>query len=291
MNEPRPLRGMLLILCATFLFACMDSSAKYLAASFSVFLLAFARYAVHLVLLLVIAVPRYGFTMMRAQRPVLVVVRALSLVAMTLFMMLGLQRIPLAEATAIGFVGPLLVVLLARPILGEKIGLLRWLAVIAGFAGVLLVVRPGANLAPMGVFYVLMMALCMAAYQLLSRVLVGSESTLTLLFYAGLVGVLCFGTVLPWTFDGNMPTGWSAVLTLGLGVFGGLGHYLFTHAYRDAPASLLAPLSYSQLLWAGLLGFVVFGRIPDPLSALGMFIIAAAGVTVALQQRRQKSQA
>jgi drug/metabolite transporter (DMT)-like permease len=288
MSAPHPLRGITLFACAVFLFACLDATIKYLTLSFSVPLIAFVRYFVHFMLMLAIVTPRHGLTMARTQRPGLVILRSLCLVGMTLFMMLGLKRLPLAEATAIGFVAPLLVVLLARPLLGERIGLVRLLAVMAGFSGVLLVARPGGDMDLVGVLCVLVAASCATVYQLLSRVLVGTESTLTLLFYVALTGTVCFGTSLPWVWHGPMP-GWADIaLMISLGVTGGLGHYLFTHAYHDAPASLLAPFSYLQLLWTGLLGWLVFGRVPDHLTLLGMGIIAAAGVVVAVQQQRAK---
>jgi drug/metabolite transporter (DMT)-like permease len=287
MSDPHhhPLRGILLIACAVFLFACLDTTIRYLTAHFSVPLMAFVRYLVHLSLMLALLMPRQGLGFVRTQRPVLVVGRAMCLVGLTLFMMQGLVRLPVAEATAISFVAPLLVVLLARPLLGERIGLLRWLAVLAGFSGVLLVARPGGALDPFGVLMVFCAALCGTAYQLLSRVLAGSEATNTLLFYAALAGTCCFGLSLPWVPATPWPSWLEVGLLLSLGVTGGLGHYLFTRAYRHAPASLLAPFTYLQLLWAGLLGWLFFGRLPDQLTLLGMAIIALAGVVVALQQR------
>ncbi|GAB2903256.1 DMT family transporter [Uliginosibacterium flavum] len=287
MAAPHPLRGIALFASAVFLFACLDTTIKHLTQNFSVPLIAFVRYFVHLMLMLAIVVPRHGLKMARAGRPGLVILRALCLVLMTLLMMQGLKRLPLAEATAISFVAPLLVVLLARPLLGERIGLVRLLAVLCGFGGVLLVARPGGSLDLAGVLFVLVAALCGTAYQLLSRVLVGSESTLTLLFYVALAGAVCFGTTLPWVWHGPMPGWGDALLMLSLGVTGGLGHYLFTHAYHDAPASLLAPFSYLQLLWAGLLGWLVFDRVPDHLTLFGMGVIAVAGVVVAVQQQRK----
>ncbi|PLK49816.1 DMT family transporter [Uliginosibacterium sp. TH139] len=284
--SPHPLRGVLLIASAVFLFACLDSTIRYLAAHFPVPLMAFVRYVVHLVLMLGILWPRQGLGFVRPRRTLLVVVRALCLVACTLFMMQGLVRLPVAEATAIGFVAPLLVVLLSRPLLGERIGWLRWGAVLAGFCGVLLVARPGASLDAFGVAMVLCAALCGAAYQLLSRLLASSESTNTLLFHAALAGTLCFGLSLPWQPAIAWPSLFETGLLFSLGVTGGLGHYLFTRAYRHAPASLLAPFTYLQLLWAGLLGWLVFDRVPDGLTLLGMAVIALAGVVVALNQVR-----
>lgn len=286
MKSHHPLRGILLIASAVFLFACLDTTIRYLSVHFSVSLMAFVRYIVHLGLMLALLMPVQGLGFVRTKRPLWVLGRGLCLVGLTLFMMQGLVRLPVAEATAIGFVAPLLVVLLARPLLGERIGWVRWGAVLAGFGGVLLVARPGGSLDPFGVLMVFCAALCGSAYQLLSRLLAGSESTNTLLFYAALAGSVCFGASLPWMPAVPSPSGLEWFLLFSLGVAGGLGHYLFTRAYRYAPASLLAPFTYLQLLWAGVLGWLVFARLPDALTLLGMGVIACAGAVVALQQGR-----
>jgi drug/metabolite transporter (DMT)-like permease len=286
MSAPHPLRGIAMYAIAIVMFACLDATIKFLTVKFSVPLIAFVRYFVHFSLMMALVTPRHGLSMVRTRRPVLVILRALCLVGMTLFMMMGLKRLPLAEATAIGFVAPLLVVLLARPVLGERIGMVRLFAVLAGFVGVLLVARPGGDMDLVGVLCVLLAASCATAYQLLSRFLVGTESTLTLLFYVALVGTVCFGSSLPWFLQGPAASGFEIALMISLGVTGGLGHYLFTHAYRDAPASMLAPFSYTQLLWTGVLGWMIFGRVPDPLTLLGMAIIALAGIVVAVRAAR-----
>jgi drug/metabolite transporter (DMT)-like permease len=192
---------------------------------------------------------------------------------------------PVAETTAINFLAPMLVVLLARPVLGERIGALDWTAAVLGFVGVLLIARPGSGLDATGILFALCAVGAGAVYQLLSRVLVSTERTVTLLFYTGLIGSVAFGIFLPWFWEGETPTPWQVLLFLSMGVTGGLGHFLFTAAYRHAPASLLAPMNYLQLLWAGLLGWMVFGHMPDHLSLLGMCVVAASGVIVALKSR------
>lgn len=288
MMSYHPVRGILLIISAVFLFACLDTTIRYLSAHFPVPVMAFVRYAVHLGLMLMLLLPREGLALVKTHRPVWVIARGMCLVGLTFFMMFGLSRLPVAEATAISFVAPLLVVLLAKPLLGERIGLFRWLAVLTGFAGVLLVARPGGSLDPFGVFMVLCAALCGTAYQLLSRVLAGSVATNTLLFYAALAGCVCFGLSLPWVPATPSPSFKEVALLFSLGLTGGLGHYLFTRAYRHAPASMLAPFTYLQLLWAGLLGWGIFGRVPDPISLLGMGVIALAGISVAVQQGRAR---
>lgn len=279
------MRGVLWLALALFLFACLDACFKYLVARYPVPVLAFARYLVHLSLMLAVLAARPRDYSLHTQRPGLVTVRAFCLVLLTLFMTFGLARLPLAEATSIMFVAPLLVAVLAGPVLGERVGALRWAAVAAGFVGVLLVVRPGGQLDALGAVLVFFAACSNAAYQMLSRLLAGTEKAFTMLFYSALAGTVCFGLATPFFLDMPTPDWFDILLVIGTGVTGGLGHLLFTMAYRDAPASLLAPVTYLQLLWAGILGWVVFAQLPDPVSLLGMAIIAVSGIVVAVQRR------
>jgi drug/metabolite transporter (DMT)-like permease len=212
-------------------------------------------------------------------------VRAASLAIVSLLLGLALQRMPVAETTAINFLSPMLVVLLARPVLGERIGALGWMAAVTGFVGVLLIARPGNGLDAEGVTFALCAVGASVTYQLLSRVLVSTERTVALLFYTALIGAIGFGIFLPWFWTRETPTLLEVLLFLSLGICGGLGHFLYTAAYRHAPASLLAPMNYLQLLWAGLLGWLVFGHVPDPLSILGMCVVAASGVMIAFKSR------
>jgi len=157
---------------------------------------------------------------------------------------------------------------------------------VAGFAGVMLIVRPGSDLVTSGALFMLGAVMLNLGYQLLSRVLAASENTFALLFHTALAGSILYGLALPWYLEERAPTPLDAVLFASLGLFGGVGHFMFTAAFRHAPASLIAPLNYLQLLWAGLLGWLVFGHIPDALSLLGMAIVAGSGVLVALRTRR-----
>ena len=124
-----------------------------------------------------------------------------------------------------------------------------------------------------------------ATYQLLSRLLASTEKAITLLFYTALVGSIVFGIALPWFWEDKTPSTIELVLLFSMGASGGLGHYLFTLAYRHAPASILAPMTYLQLLWAGLLGWIIFGTIPDSMSLFGMAVIAGSGLIIALKSR------
>lgn len=278
--------GVILFLTAVFLFAALDATAKYLTAFFAVPLLVWARYFVHLVFMLVAIAPGMGREIVVTQRPWLMTFRALMLVGVTLLVQLAFRTLPLAETTAIVFVTPLLVALLAGPLLGEKLQARSWLATITGFCGVLLIARPGGAMVGIGVIYALGGALCYAIYQILTRKLSASEPPLRQLFYTALVGTVAMSFVLPAYWSGEMPSLKQALLIASLGFYGGTGHFLLIRAFREAPASTLSPLLYVQLIWAMLLGWIVFGQLPDLPATLGMLIIGASGLSLVLRRPR-----
>jgi drug/metabolite transporter (DMT)-like permease len=276
----------MLCIASLFLFACMDTTTKYLAATYNVPMIVAVRYLGNLLLMVALLGPTHRQELVRTDRTALVLVRAACLAFTSLLIGLALQRMPVAETTAINFIAPLVVVLLARPLLGERIGRWGWAAALLGFGGVMLIVRPGSGLNPTGVMLALTAVGAGAAYQLLSRVLVDSERTLAMLFYTALLGSVLFGLALPWTMHGRTPGGLELLLFLSLGVYGGLGHFLFTKAYRHASASVLAPLTYLQLLWAGLLGWLIFRHVPDGISLLGMVTVTVSGLVIAFKRDR-----
>lgn len=282
-----PLRGVLLTAGAVLLFALMDSTTKYLAGFFAVPMIMAVRYGVTLLLMLGTAYPRQGNRLFRTQRTGLVALRSMCLVVASLFLGLALHRMPVAETTAIMFLGPLLVVAVAGPLLGEKAGLSGVAAALGGFAGVLLIVRPGSGLDGLGVVFLAINVVANVAYAILSRLLAPTESAITLLFFTALAGTIAFGATLPWTLGTVMPSMLQGALLVGLGVAGGLGHFAYTAAFRHAPASFLAPVNYLQLVWAGLLGWLVFDHVPDLVTIAGMAIVTASGVSVALRATRK----
>jgi drug/metabolite transporter (DMT)-like permease len=286
MHASRSLRGILLALLAAFLFACMDTSIKYLTAQYDAPLIVAIRYMVLCLLMVTLLAPSQGHRLVQVKRTGLVLVRAVCLAAASLFLALALKRMPVAESTALLFLAPLLVVLMSGRVLREDVGVIGWTAAVAGFAGVLMIARPGAGLDPAGIVFGLCAAMLTAAYQLLSRVLAHSERTIALLFYTALIGAVGFGAALPWFWPESVPSAFQSALFVAVGVLGGLGHFLFTAAHRDAPASLLAPVMYAQLLWAALMGWLAYGHVPDRVSMLGMCLVAAAGIAIALKSRR-----
>ncbi|MES2205414.1 MAG: DMT family transporter [Pseudomonadota bacterium] len=284
-----PFKGALLFILALFFFTCQDTTTKYLSIHYKVPFIAAIRYIVNCLLMMIILLPTQGKKLLQTQRTRWVILRAACLPFITLFIGLALQRMPVAETTAISFLAPMLVILIARPILGERIGILGWIASLTGFAGVLLIVRPSSNLDHTGIIYVLCAVVASAAYQLLSRVLISTERAVVMLFYTTLMGSICFGVCLPWYWSGRVPDLRELLLLLSLGITGGLGHFLFTSAYQHAQASLLAPITYLQLLWAGLLGWLVFGHVPDRLSVIGMCVVTASGILITLRSRQSPS--
>jgi drug/metabolite transporter (DMT)-like permease len=279
------LRGVLLVVVATFLFSASDVAFKHLVASYPAPLLLALRYLTHLTLMIAFIGPVQGRTMFATHRTGLVLIRTLCIVTASILMGWSLELQPVAESLAIYFLAPLLVVLLAKPLLGERIGPAGWVAAALGFSGVLLVIRPGGALDPLGTVFMLANAAFMAVYILLTRVLAGTERTVTLLLYVALTGAILFGLSLPFYWEGFDPSLLDVVLLLSIGASAMSGHCLFTAAYRFADASLLSPIIYLQLLWAGVLSWLAFGHVPDGLSLLGMAIIVASGAVVTLRSR------
>jgi drug/metabolite transporter (DMT)-like permease len=286
--DGRPLIGVLMVMASVLLFAGNDIVTKLLVTEYPVPLVAAMRYIVQLVLMMALLLPRMGTRLLKTERTGLVLLRSACLVVSTLGMGLAFQRMPVPESVAIVFLSPMLVVLVAGPVLGEKVAAASVLAAVVGFAGVLLIVRPGGGLDFFGVIFVLIAVTTSVVYYLLSRVLARTESTLTMLFYTALVGAVCFGVTLPWSWSGPAPDFPTLLMFASQGVSAGLGHYLFTAAHREATASLLAPVGYMQLLWVGLLSWVIFGHIPDALTITGMALVTMAGVSIAMISARRR---
>ena len=278
-------RGVLLFMLGVLMFSCMDSTTKYLVAHYEAPFVVAIRYIVNCLLMVIFLTPSQGKALVRTQRTGLVLVRAACLASASIFVALAFKRMPVAEATGILFLSPLLVVLVSGPLLGEKVGLFGWLAAVGGFAGILLIAHPGSGMDFLGTIFALCAVVATGCYQLLSRVLASTEKTIPMLFYTALVGSIVFGLFLPWSWGGPAPTPLQVLLFLATGVLGGLGHFLYTAAHREAPASLLAPMMYIQLVWAGLLGWIVFDHVPEGTAILGMCIVAASGLMVALKSR------
>lgn len=275
-------QGAVLMALAVLMFACMDVTTKHMSLTYAVPMIVFLRYAGNLLALLAVFGPSRGRQLFVIHRRRLVLLRSACLASSSLFAALAFHRMPVAEAVSIVFLAPFGVMLLAGPLLGEKVGLLQWLAALAGVAGVVLIARPGSGLDPYGVVFALITAASGIVYNMLSRSLSRSETTEAMLVWTALVGTLVFGAALPWFLPKSLPSLTDCALFAAMGCLATAGHFLFTQSFRVAPASFVSPINYLQLVWSGILGLVVFGHMPDLPALAGMALIALGGVSAAL---------
>jgi drug/metabolite transporter (DMT)-like permease len=273
-----PLRGVLMVMLAVFLFSSMDTLAKHMLRreAYPIPPLIWARYAVHLVFMIALLAPRMGIGLVRTQRPGVQIVRGLLLVGSTGFFYLSLMHLPLAEAAAITFVGPVLVTALSGPVLRERVTRRQWAAVGLGFLGVLIIVRPGGGVFTVYAVYPLCSALLFSFYQVLTRKLAGRENPFTTLFFTALVGAAATSVPLPFTWQ--TPQADQIAFMIGIGALGGTGHFFLIRAVEHASPARLAPFIYTQLLWSTLLAYLAFGEFPASGSLVGMLVIVSAGM-------------
>lgn len=287
--EGNQLKGVALVIAATFLFAWGDTLGKHLSMFYAATLILSARYVINLVLVLVTMWPRHRSAVWRTQRTGLVILRGLFLATATVTMLLALRIMPVAEAVAIIYITPVLLMLASGPILGERVSALGWICAALGFAGVLLIARPGSGLDSWGVVLCLLNALLGTGYHLLTRFLTRTETTMALLFHTALVGsVISIGLTLIFGVP-TWPSGFDMLVIMAYATCATVGHLLFTLAYREAPASTLAPVNYMHIAFATLLGWLVFEQLPDALGFTGMALIAAAGLLAGWKASRSST--
>jgi drug/metabolite transporter (DMT)-like permease len=220
---------------------------------------------------------------LRTTKPLHQIGRGLCMTASSVLFIAGLSELPIADATAIGFVSPLLVTALSIPFLGEKVGIRRWSAVIVGFIGVVIVVRPGTGAFNPAALYPLVSAATWALGLILTRLMRNSESVLTTILYTTLIGLVITALALPWVWRTPDLQGWS--LMAAMGVLSAIGQTMLIAALTRAAASLVAPFSYSQMLWATLIGLFVFHTIPDAVTWVGTAILIGSGLYTIHRER------
>lgn len=278
--------GILLHIAGLWMLSLLDASGKLLVmAGIPVLMVSWVRYVVHIVIMTAVVLPQRGPAIFKTRSLSRQVVRGLLMIATTLLFFSVLGRLPLAEGTAINFLAPLLVMAMAPWLLHEPHRLHRWLGVGAGFAGMLIVVRPGAQLDPVGVALGLATALSFAFFQIATR-RVAHDDPLTTNYYGGLIGTAALSLALPWFWQLPELPQWQWLLLLSTGVSGFLGHWLQIAAFRSSPATLLAPFSYLQIASAAALGWLVFGQLPGLTSWIGIALICLAGLGVVLAEGR-----
>ena len=280
-----PLRGIGLIVTATILFSFSDTMAKYLSQSLPVVEIAWIRY-VAFVGLAGSLDARSGPGRFRARRPALQVLRGLGLVGSAIFYMLAIRSMPMAEAAAVSFVSPVLITILSVPVLGEVVGARRWVAVVVGLLGVLVVVRPGTAAFQPAALFALLSSLCWAGASVLTRKMSVAERATTTLLWSAVTGLVVLSVMLP--AEAIRPSADKLALCVVLGVVASTGQYLMVLAYRHAAASILAPFSYLQLIWATALGWLVFGAWPDFWALVGATVIVVSGLYTASRERLRR---
>jgi drug/metabolite transporter (DMT)-like permease len=274
--------GIGLICAALLCFAMLDATAKWLNRTVDPLLTVWARYAVSVVLVGLFVNPWTKPGVLRTSRPGLQIVRSILLFLSTAANFVALQYLQLAETLSILFAAPLIVALLAGPLLGERAGTERLIAIAIGFVGVLVVTRPGFGTHP-AIFLSMAGTLCYAGYALLTRKLAAHDSSETTLVYSGLAGFIVMMPILPvvWT----QPDALTAFLLLMTGLYGAFGHWLLILAHARAPAPVLAPFIYTQMIWMLILGYVVFGDWPTAPTLIGAGIVICSGLYLLSRER------
>lgn len=282
-DSPQPLLGVLLILVSCLVLATHDGLSKHLTQLYPVFLVIWARYMAQTVLMVALFAPRMGRRVFHTLRPGLQLCRGLSLVGVSMLFISGLHYIPLAEATAVIFLTPLLVTI-ASALLGERVSRSQWLAVGCGLIGVMIIVRPGGALFTPAILLPFGAAISFTLYQLVTRRLSATDHPVTSNFLTSVVGSLVMSVLV--IFNWQTPTLHDALMMAALGAMAMSGHLLLTNAFRFASAATLAPFTYAQIIFAGVVGFFAFGHVPDLGAILGMAVIIASGLCMAWVQGR-----
>jgi drug/metabolite transporter (DMT)-like permease len=279
------LTGIGLISLTYVCFALLDGSAKWLVQSVPVLMVVWLRFLSHTLIASALLFPLRGRALLRTSHLRWHLARGLMFVAMTGMNFWALQYLQLTVTAAIFFTVPLLIALLSAPLLGERLDARRWAAILLGFAGVLVIVRPGSAAFHPAMLLSMVNALLYAAFNMMTRKLAAYDSPETIQFLPAAVASVLLApfALAAW----QSPPGWFEWLLLGLmGVFGGTGHHLLAMAHRYAPASILAPFLYQQILYMALFGYLVFGSVPDKETWIGAAIVVASGLYLFARARR-----
>jgi drug/metabolite transporter (DMT)-like permease len=279
--------GIALVSLATLCFAALDTTAKWLVQSLPVIEVVWLRFVTHVVLMAAILAPGSGRALVRVHSLRLQALRALMLASMTGLNFWALHYLQLAEVGALQFSVPILIALLSAWWLGERLDARRWLAIVGGFAGVLLVIRPGAQGFHPAVFLTLMNATIFAAFSLLTRRMAATETPESMQWLSALGAVIAIGPFALWQW--SWPGGWLPwALICACGLAGGVGHLLVARAHRHASAAVLGPFYYQQILYMTFWGWLVFGQTPDVLVVAGAAVVVASGLYLLWLEMRHR---
>ena len=275
--------GIAYMVIGVSLIPIMNAVAKSLAAEYPMTQVVWARFLGHLLWMALFFGPVAGAALLRTNRPREMLGRSLVFFGSNFLFIAALPHVQLASASAIMFTTPLVVVALSVPLLGERVGPWRSTAVVAGFCGVVVIVRPGTSVFQPEAILILSASVCFSLYQLWTRRLARYERPETLIIYTALVGSVVMTLVAPWS--ARPPEDFADTLRFAsIGLLGGAAQYLIIRALQRAPASVVSPLGYSELIAAVALGYFLFGDLPDRYTWLGSAIIIASGLLVVYRQ-------
>jgi drug/metabolite transporter (DMT)-like permease len=281
-----PLRAVLYMSLAGLLFPVLNASVKYLGVRYPMPEIFWARYAGHAVFCLAVLLPRFGLALFRTQRPGIQACRAVLLFAASGFYFFGLRMISLPTASAVSFAGPMVVTALSVPMLGEKVGWRRWIAVFVGFGGAVVIIRPGTDVVQWGAILVLCDVACYAVYQILSRQIGSIDRAEISITLAGIGGVVLASIILPFSelVMPDRPLDWLIFACLGL--WGLLGHFFVVKAYQWGSVAVVAPFIYVELVGSTLFGLAIFADLPDAWTWVGAAIIVASGLYITYREHK-----
>ena len=280
-------RGVLWMLATTVFFVSLDTTAKYLTRSYPVVEIVWARSLFHTLFALAWAGMRLPVAL-RRPRHGMQLLRGIFLVATTALYFLALRTLPIADGTSIMFLSPIVVTVLSVPLLGEQVGVRRWIGVAVGFAGAIIIVRPGAGVVQAAALLAVVAAAINALYQITTRLLNRTDQPLTTNVYSAAVGTAVAAVGLPFAWVAPDLQGWLLLALAGL--CGVIGHYCMIKAFEAAPAAAVAPFGYVGLIWSTFYGYVLFGDLPDHWTVIGALIIVGSGLYIFYREQIRKQE-
>lgn len=285
-REDRLVLGISLVITAAMIFAVLDTNAKWLVThGFPSLEVTFMRYATQLGVMLVWLVPRFGIGAFRTANLKVEIFRSLALLGTTVFNFMAMKYLPLTITGSLLFAAPILVSVLSIPLLGEKVGWRRWLAIMVGFVGVIVIIQPGGTEFHPAIFLSIAMAISYAFFNISNRMLAGVDSTHVQQLYVALIPSF---VLIPFAFsDWVWPTdllSWTLMLSIGLG--GLVGHTILTIAYRYADASILSPFIYPQVIFMAITSWLVFSQPPGLTIFIGTPIVVGSGIYIWWRERQ-----
>lgn len=276
--------GILLMCVGVSVVTLMNAGVKYLSPDYDTYQIIWARYAGHLAFMVLAFGPWYGIALFRTTRPVTQVGRSLLLFSATLCFFNALALIPLPTAATINVSAPIVIAALSVPLLGERVGLQRWVAIVIGFGGAVVIIQPGADGLNIGALLAAGSAVFYAFYSIMSRRVAAHDSAATSITYAAVTGTALGSIALPWVWQTPADL-FDLAVFVSMGFFGGFGHYFIVRAYVLAEASVVSPFNYVQLISSASVGFLLFDELPKETTWIGAAIIVASGLFIAWRER------